>query len=101
MLKIKKTAAVVANATVLKQGSVQCFKFISGFNCQSVSGLYKNFTRMSPTEFEYLIHMIFYCSATDVWVPYYLLLLIDVYKFYHSFLSPLHSEHTATKAAQK
>jgi hypothetical protein len=36
-----------------------------------------------------------------LWVPYYLLLLIGVYKFYHSFLSPLHSEHTATKAAQK
>jgi hypothetical protein len=35
------------------------------------------------------------------WVPYYLLLLIGVYKFYHCFLSPLHSEHTATKAAQK
>jgi hypothetical protein len=28
--KKEKTAAVVANATVLKQGSVQCFKFISG-----------------------------------------------------------------------
>jgi hypothetical protein len=28
--KKKKPAAVVANATVLKQGSVQCFKFISG-----------------------------------------------------------------------
>jgi hypothetical protein len=26
----KKAAAVVANATVLKQGSVQCFKFVSG-----------------------------------------------------------------------
>jgi hypothetical protein len=36
-----------------------------------------------------------------LWVPYYLLLLIGVYKFYHSFLSPLHSEHTATKATQK
>jgi hypothetical protein len=34
-------------------------------------------------------------------VRYYLLLLIGVYKFYHSFFSPLHSEHTATKAAQK
>jgi hypothetical protein len=30
MLKKEKTAAVVANATVLKQGSAQCFKFISG-----------------------------------------------------------------------
>jgi hypothetical protein len=36
-----------------------------------------------------------------LWVPYYLLLLIGVYKFYPSFLSPLHSEHTVTKAAQK
>jgi hypothetical protein len=26
----KKPAAVVANATVLKQGSVQCFRFIRG-----------------------------------------------------------------------
>jgi hypothetical protein len=26
----KKTAAVVAKATVLKQGSVQCLKFVSG-----------------------------------------------------------------------
>jgi hypothetical protein len=26
----EKTPAVVANATVLKQGSVQCFKFITG-----------------------------------------------------------------------
>jgi hypothetical protein len=29
--KKEKTAAVVANATVHKQGSVQCFKFINGF----------------------------------------------------------------------
>jgi hypothetical protein len=29
-----------------------------------------------------------------LWVPYYLLLLIGVYKFYHSLLSPLHSEHS-------
>jgi hypothetical protein len=36
-----------------------------------------------------------------LWVTYYLLLLIGVYKFYHSFLSRLHSEHTATKVAQK
>jgi hypothetical protein len=28
--KRKKTAAVVANAAVLKQGSVPCFKFVSG-----------------------------------------------------------------------
>jgi hypothetical protein len=38
-------------------------------NYQSVIGLYKNFTRMPPTEFEYLIHLIFYCSATDALGP--------------------------------
>jgi hypothetical protein len=30
MLETEKTPAVVANATVHKQASVQCFKFISG-----------------------------------------------------------------------
>jgi hypothetical protein len=53
-----KTAAMVAKATVLKQGSVKCFKFISTIELQSVNGLYKNVTRMSPTEFGYLIHLI-------------------------------------------
>jgi hypothetical protein len=38
---------------------------LADLNYQSGSGLYKNFTRMSPTEFEYLIHLIFYSSATD------------------------------------
>jgi hypothetical protein len=38
---------------------------LADLNYQSVTGLYENSTRMSPTEFEYLIHLIFYCSATD------------------------------------
>jgi hypothetical protein len=42
---------------------------LADLNYQSVTGLYKNFTRMSPTEFEYLIHLIFYCSATDALGP--------------------------------
>ena len=31
---------------------------LADLNFQSVSGLYKNFTRMSPSEFEFLIHLI-------------------------------------------
>ena len=44
----------MAKATLHKQGSVQRFKL----NFQSVSGLYKNFTRMSPSESEFLINLI-------------------------------------------
>ena len=29
---------------------------LADWNVQSISGLYKNFTRMSPTEFEFLIN---------------------------------------------
>jgi hypothetical protein len=32
--------------------------FLADLNFQSVSGLYKNFTRMSPSEFEFLINSI-------------------------------------------
>jgi hypothetical protein len=42
---------------------------LADLNYQSVSGLHKYFTRMYPTEFEYLIHLIFYCSATDALGP--------------------------------
>jgi hypothetical protein len=57
-LKIKeKRAAMVAKATVHKQGSVQRFKFAGRLDIQSVSGLYKNFTRRSPSEFEFLINL--------------------------------------------
>jgi hypothetical protein len=42
---------------------------LADLNYQPVSGLYKHFTRMSPTEFEYLIHLIFYFSASDALGP--------------------------------
>jgi hypothetical protein len=31
---------------------------LADLNFQSVNGLYKNFTRISPSEFEYLVHLI-------------------------------------------
>ena len=49
---------MVAKATVHKQGSVQRFTFAVILEFQPVSGLYKNFTRMSPSECEVLIHLI-------------------------------------------
>jgi hypothetical protein len=33
-------------------------RLLADLNFQSVSGLYKNFTRMSPSEFEFLINLI-------------------------------------------
>jgi len=48
----EKRAVVVAKATVHKRGSL-----LADLNFQSVSGLYKNFTRMSPSEFEFLINL--------------------------------------------
>jgi hypothetical protein len=42
---------------------------LADLNYQLVSGLYKTVTRLSPTEFEYFIHFIFYCSATDTLGP--------------------------------
>ena len=50
---------VVTNATVHKQGSLQWFKFIKKLKSfQPVSGLYKHFTRISPTEFEFILKLI-------------------------------------------
>jgi len=54
MLRFKekeRRAAVVAKATLHKQGS-------ANLNFQSVCGLCKNFARMSPIEFEFLIYLI-------------------------------------------
>ena len=48
----------MTDAPVHKQGSVQRFKLLADLNIQWVSGLYKNFTRMSHSEFEFLIHSI-------------------------------------------
>jgi hypothetical protein len=44
---------VVANATVCKQGSL-----LADLNLPSARGLYKNFTRLYPSEFELLLHLI-------------------------------------------
>jgi hypothetical protein len=88
---------------------------LAALNFQSVSGLHKHFTRISPAEFECLIHLIArrlskidttFRKAISVQERLALTLRFlargDSYvSLYHSFLSPLHSEHTATKAAQK
>jgi hypothetical protein len=50
----EKRAAMVAKATVHKQGRVLRSKFAGRLDMQSVSGLYENFTRMSPSEFGFL-----------------------------------------------
>ena len=43
--------AVVANAIVHKEGSLQWLKFINRLEFSGGQGLYKHFTRMSPSEF--------------------------------------------------
>jgi hypothetical protein len=51
-------AAVVANATVHSREVYSGSSLLADLNFQSVSGLYKNFTRMSPSEFVFLINLI-------------------------------------------
>jgi hypothetical protein len=50
---------VVANASVHKKESVQRFKFAGRleFSVGQCVIVYKNFTRMSSSEFEFLIHL--------------------------------------------
>jgi len=54
----EKRAVVVAKATLHKQGSVQPFEFAGRLEFSVDQWLYKNFTRMSPSEFEFLINLI-------------------------------------------
>jgi hypothetical protein len=54
----EKRVAVVTKATVHTQRSVQRFKFAGRLEFLVGSGLYKNFTRMSHSEFEFLINLI-------------------------------------------
>jgi len=54
----EKRAAVVANATVHSRQVYSGSSLLADWNFLSVSGLYKNFTRMSPSEFEFLINLI-------------------------------------------
>jgi hypothetical protein len=53
----EKSAAVVAKATVLQQGVYSGSSWLADLNFQLVSGLYKNFIRMSRREFEFLINL--------------------------------------------
>jgi hypothetical protein len=49
---------VVAKATVHSREVYSGSSLLADWNFHSVSGLYKNFTRMSPSEFEFLINLI-------------------------------------------
>ena len=54
----RKERTVVAKATVQSREVYSGSSLLADWNVQSVSGLYKNFTRMSPSEFEFLINLI-------------------------------------------
>jgi hypothetical protein len=56
----EKKAAVVAKATILytSREVYSGSSLLADLNFQPVSGLYKNFTTMSPSEFEFLINLI-------------------------------------------
>jgi len=56
--KGKEKSAGGGKGNCTQQGSVQRFEFAGRLNFQSVSGLYKNLTRMSHSEFEFLINLI-------------------------------------------
>ena len=49
---------MVAKATVHSREVYSGSSLLADWNFQSVSGLYKNFTRMSPSEFEFLNNFI-------------------------------------------
>ena len=49
---------MVANATVHSREVYSGSSLLADWNFQSISGLYKNFTGMSPSEFEFLINLI-------------------------------------------
>jgi hypothetical protein len=76
---------------------------LADLNFQSVSGLYKNFTRISPSKFEFSINVIgekiskknsAFRKAISVQERLALTLRFD--KFYDTFLSPLHFIITKT-----
>jgi len=46
----------VAKATAHSREVYSCSSLLADWNFQSVDGLYKNFTRMSPSEFEFLFN---------------------------------------------
>jgi len=80
--------------------------FLADLNFQSVSGLYKNSTRISPSEFEFLINLTGEkISKKDtafrkpISVQERLVLTLGFNKFVDTFLSPLH--FTITKTLKK
>jgi hypothetical protein len=81
-------------------------RLLADLNFQSVIGLYKNFTRMSPSEFQFLINLIgLKISKEDtefrktISVQESLALTLCFDKLYDTFLSPLH--FTITKTLKK
>jgi hypothetical protein len=93
----EKKVAVVAKATVHSRKVHSGSSLLADWNFQSVSGLYKNFTRMSPSEFEFLINLIgekisikvtAFSKAISVQERLAMTLRFD--KFYDISLSPLH-----------
>jgi hypothetical protein len=54
----EKRAAVVPNATAHSREVHSGSSLLADWKFQSVSGLHNNFTRMSPSEFEFLINLI-------------------------------------------
>ena len=79
---------------------------LAEWNFQSVSELYKNFTRMSPSEFEFLINLIGERNLEKgprvrkaISVQERLALTLGFDKFYDTTLSPVH--FTITKSLNK
>jgi hypothetical protein len=79
---------------------------LADLNFQSVSMLYKNFTRMSSSEFEFLINLTGEkISKKDtafrkvISVQERLVMTLRLDKFYDTFLRPLH--FTVTKTLKK
>jgi len=97
---------VVAKATAHSREVYSGSSLLADWNFQSVGGLYKNLTRMSPSEFEFLINLTgekiskedtAFRKAISIEERLALTLLFD--KFCDTFLSPLH--FTITKTLKK
>jgi hypothetical protein len=96
----------VAKATLQSREVYSGSSLLADLNFQSVSGLYKNFSTMSPSEFEIIFNFIgekiskkdtAFKKAISVQENLALMLRFD--KFHDTFLSPLH--FTTTRKAQE
>jgi hypothetical protein len=102
----EKRVAVVARQLYTNRKVYSGSSSLVDLNFQSVSGLYKNFTRMSPSESEFLTNLIGeQMSKKDtafrkgISVQERLALTLRFHKFYDTFLIPLH--FTITKTLKK